>query len=65
MPALVELAHALGLEVHAKGADTESQRLALEAAGCDGLQGRRLGGWMEEGALEAWLALAAREALPG
>ena len=58
VPALVQLAHALGLEVHADGVDIEAQRAALAAAGCDGLQGRRLGAWMEERALEAWLALA-------
>ena len=59
VPALVALAHALKLEVHADGADTESQCDALRAAGCDGLQGRRLGTWMEERALDSWLALPA------
>jgi len=58
VPALVTLAHALGLEVHADGVDTEAQQLALRAAGCDGLQGRRLGAWMEERSLESWLVLA-------
>jgi diguanylate cyclase (GGDEF)-like protein len=57
MPALVALAHAMRLEVHAEGADTEARCAALRAAGCDGLQGRRLGAWMEERALEAWLEL--------
>jgi diguanylate cyclase (GGDEF)-like protein len=62
VPALVHLAHALGLEVHADGVDAEAQRVALRAAGCDGLQGRRLGAWMEERALDAWLALALPQA---
>jgi EAL domain-containing protein (putative c-di-GMP-specific phosphodiesterase class I)/GGDEF domain-containing protein len=57
VPALVYLAHAMKLEVHADGADTEAQCEALRAAGCDGLQGRRLGSWMEERALDSWLAL--------
>ncbi|MGN6529438.1 MAG: EAL domain-containing protein [Burkholderiaceae bacterium] len=57
LPALVALAHAMGLEVHADGADTESRCAALRAAGCDGLQGRRAGAWMEERALDAWLEL--------
>lgn len=56
VPALVQLAHALGLEVLAEGVDTEPQRLALQRAGCDGFQGRRMGAWMEERALESWLA---------
>ena len=47
------------LEVHANGADTEPQCAALIAAGCDGLQGRRLGPWMEERALESWFSLPA------
>jgi diguanylate cyclase (GGDEF)-like protein len=62
VPALVALAHALGLEVHADGVDTQAQHAALKAAGCDGLQGRRLGAWMEEHALESWLARAASKA---
>ena len=59
LPALVQLAHAMDLEVHATGADTETQCSALIAAGCDGLQGRRLGPWMEERALESWFSLPA------
>ena len=59
VPALVQLAHAMQLEVHALGADTESQCAALRAIGCDGLQGRRLGPWMEERALDAWFSLPA------
>jgi diguanylate cyclase (GGDEF)-like protein len=56
VPALVHLAHALGLEVLAEGVDSEAQRHALQRAGVDGFQGRCLGAWMEERALESWLA---------
>lgn len=58
VPALVSLVHALGLEVHADGVDTEAQRAAMVRAGCDGLQGRRCGPWMEDRGLEAWLSLS-------
>jgi EAL domain-containing protein (putative c-di-GMP-specific phosphodiesterase class I) len=61
VPALVQLVHAMQLEVHASGADTELQCAALVAAGCDGLQGRRLGSWMEDRALEAWITLPASQ----
>ncbi len=61
VPALVQLAHAMQLEVHATGADTELQCEALIAAGCNGLQGRRLGSWMEERALESWFSLPASQ----
>ena len=59
VPALVQLARAMRLEVHATGVDTELQCDALIAAGCNGLQGRRLGPWMEERALESWFSLPA------
>jgi diguanylate cyclase (GGDEF)-like protein len=59
LPALVQLAHAMALEVHATGADTQAQCTALIDAGCDGLQGRSLGPWMEERALESWFSLPA------
>jgi EAL domain-containing protein (putative c-di-GMP-specific phosphodiesterase class I)/GGDEF domain-containing protein/PAS domain-containing protein len=61
VPALVQLVHAMGLEVHANGVDTEAQRVALLAAGCEGLQGRRLGAWMEERALDSWFSLPASQ----
>ena len=61
VPALVQLVHAMQLEVHAMGADTELQCAALVSAGCDGLQGRRLGPWMEERALESWFSLPASQ----
>jgi diguanylate cyclase (GGDEF)-like protein len=63
VPALVQLVHAMGLEVHATGVDTEPQQAALAKAGCDGLQGRRLGPWMEERALEAWFTQPAARRL--
>jgi len=37
--AVVRMAHALGVSVVAEGVETESQRLALRAVGCDELQG--------------------------
>ena len=61
VPSLVALAHAMALEVHAGGADSQAQCEALRRAGCDGLQGRRPGAWMEERALDAWLALPAAQ----
>lgn len=36
---VIKLGHALGLRVTAEGVETEAQRLALEAAQCDKLQG--------------------------
>ncbi len=65
VPALVQLVHAMQLEVHANGADTELQCNALRQAGCDGLQGRRLGPWMEDRALESWFSLPASQRRPG
>ena len=61
VPALVALAHAMKLEVLADGADTPAQCEALRTAGCDGLQGRGLGAWMEARALDAWLVLPAAQ----
>jgi EAL domain-containing protein (putative c-di-GMP-specific phosphodiesterase class I) len=39
VPAIVGLGHALGLKVVAKGVETEAQKAALLACGCDYLQG--------------------------
>ncbi len=39
----VGLAHALGMRVNAEGVETEDQRQALQALGCDELQGYLLG----------------------
>lgn len=36
---VIKLGHSLGLSVTAEGVETEQQRLALEASGCDKLQG--------------------------
>jgi diguanylate cyclase (GGDEF)-like protein len=41
--AVVELAHALGLRAVAEGVTTELQRKALDAMGCDALQGPLIG----------------------
>jgi diguanylate cyclase (GGDEF)-like protein len=65
VPALVQLAHAMKLEVHADGADTEPQCAAMRAVGCDGLQGRHVGAWMEYRALETWLGLPATQRRAG
>lgn len=59
VPPLVQLAHAMRLEVHGQGIDHEAQCTALRNAGCDGVQGSRLGVWMEDRALDSWLALPA------
>ncbi|HEX4879031.1 MAG TPA: EAL domain-containing protein [Limnobacter sp.] len=37
--AVIDLAHALGLKVHAEGIETEAQRATLMEMGCDRLQG--------------------------
>ena len=39
MPAIVALAHALGIRVIAEGVESEAQRAFLEGCGCDFLQG--------------------------
>ncbi|MEO7918104.1 MAG: EAL domain-containing protein, partial [Thermoanaerobaculia bacterium] len=38
-PAIVALAHSMGLEVVAEGVETEAQLAALRAEGCDFAQG--------------------------
>ncbi len=40
---IVSLGHALGMRVNAEGVETEAQRRALQALGCDELQGFLLG----------------------
>ncbi len=54
--ALVELGHALGLRVVAKGVETDEQLAAVRALGCDGGQGFLLGGPVPEEEVETLLA---------
>jgi diguanylate cyclase (GGDEF)-like protein/PAS domain S-box-containing protein len=61
--AMVELSHALGLAVVAEGVETETQREALRALGCDAAQGYALGRPAEASAILAEL-LAAAGTLP-
>jgi diguanylate cyclase (GGDEF)-like protein/PAS domain S-box-containing protein len=44
VPAIVALAHALGIRVIAEGVETEAQRAFLEGCGCDFVQGYLAGG---------------------
>ncbi len=53
--ALVDLAHAQGLPVLAKGVDSASQAQALEALGVDGWQGQWVSPALNPEAFEAWL----------
>jgi diguanylate cyclase (GGDEF)-like protein len=64
LPMLVALVRSLGIEVHADGVDSDAQRAAMLVAGCDGLQGRRCGPWMEDRGLEAWMNLSRGADLP-
>ncbi len=42
VPAIVQLAHSLGISVVAEGVETEAQQLFLQRCGCDLLQGFRI-----------------------
>ncbi len=42
VPAIVQLAHSLGISVVAEGVETEAQQLFLQRCGCDLLQGYRI-----------------------
>ncbi len=53
--AIVEMGHGLSLQVVAEGVETNAQREALQAMGCDGLQGYLLAMPMEEPQLLQWL----------
>jgi len=54
LAAVVQLAHALGLQVVAEGVELAEQRQALQALGCDLLQGYLLARPMPAEALVAW-----------
>lgn len=54
--ALVELGHALGLDVVAEGVETEAQASELRALGCDGAQGFWFGRPMSEDEVQALLS---------
>lgn len=53
--AVIDLAHALGLQVHAEGIETEAQRQSLMEMGCDRLQGYWLSRPMDVDRLRRWL----------
>ena len=53
---MVELGHALGLQVVAEGVETDRQLAELRALGCDGAQGFLLGRPVPEEQVDALLA---------
>ena len=55
--AVIDLAHALDLTVHAEGIENEAQRRSLIDMNCDRLQGYLLGKPMELAQLKNWLTL--------
>lgn len=55
--AVIDLAHALDLTVHAEGIENEAQRKSLIEMNCDRLQGYLLGKPMEFAQLNTWLTL--------
>ena len=57
--AVIDLAHALGIIVHAEGIETAEQRESLLHMGCDRLQGYWLSRPMDLDALKAWLGTPA------
>lgn len=61
MQALVDMGHALGLQVVAEGVEDEATAGALRAAGYDELQGYHFAHPMPAGELLAWLRTAPRE----
>ncbi|WP_119157670.1 EAL domain-containing protein [Caldimonas tepidiphila] len=54
--AVVQLAHALGLEVVAEGVETRQQHEILEQLGCDQAQGFLVARPMPAGEIERWMA---------
>jgi diguanylate cyclase len=57
--AVIDLAHALGLKVHAEGIETAEQRASLVEMGCDRLQGYWLSKPLDLDSLKNWLDQAA------
>jgi EAL domain-containing protein (putative c-di-GMP-specific phosphodiesterase class I) len=57
---IVQLGHALGMEVVAEGVDTAAQACALADVGCDLVQGRWSTGPVTAGDIEHLLARAER-----
>ncbi len=55
MGSLVELGHALGLDVVAEGVETEAQLEQLRELGCDAAQGYAIGRPVSEEQFEALL----------
>jgi EAL domain-containing protein (putative c-di-GMP-specific phosphodiesterase class I) len=60
LDAIVHLAHALRMDVVAEGVETDAQRDALTAFGCDVLQGFGIARPMPADAVPGWLAARAR-----
>lgn len=54
--AVIDLAHALGMVVHAEGIETAEQRASLIQMGCDRLQGYWFSRPMNLAALQVWLS---------
>jgi len=62
---IIQLAHALGLQVTAEGVETSQQREFLVQQQCDELQGYLFSAPISAAACEAWIAAAAAACLPG
>jgi EAL domain-containing protein (putative c-di-GMP-specific phosphodiesterase class I) len=56
LAAIVQLAHALAIEVVAEGVETPAQLELLAGCGCDAVQGYLFSRPLTPGALEAWLS---------
>ncbi|MCR2746451.1 GGDEF/EAL-containing response regulator [Limnobacter parvus] len=62
--AVIDLAHALGMVVHAEGIETAEQRASLIQMGCDRLQGYWFSRPMDLAALQIWLSQHTATAAP-